>query len=180
MDEQLSDEALLRAIQMDPARFEQLYRLYVGRVYAYCYRRVANHADAEDLCSEVFVRIWRSLPGYRGGLAAAWIFKIAYHTLCDYLRSSSPTWAVLDDFAALEDDTVGLYTHIDNQLALRQLYRHLTDEQMHLLSLYLDARMTSQEIGQVIGKSAVHVRVELHRLIQKLRTQYQLTQGVER
>ncbi|MFW5691824.1 MAG: sigma factor-like helix-turn-helix DNA-binding protein [Chloroflexota bacterium] len=53
----------------------------------------------------------------------------------------------------------------------------LPEEKRTLLALSLEARLTSAEIGEIVGKRAGAVRVELHRLITQLRVQYQRLTG---
>ena len=42
------------------ARFEAIWAEHSPKVRAYCIRRVASH-DADDLCAEIFLVVWRRL-----------------------------------------------------------------------------------------------------------------------
>jgi RNA polymerase sigma-70 factor (ECF subfamily) len=57
-------------------------------------------------------------------------------------------------------------------LELRALVSALKPEQQDLLALRYGAELESHEIGQVLGKSAVAVRVALHRTVAELRRRY--------
>ena len=39
--------------------FEQLYRDHLRDVYSYCFYRVGNHHDAEDLTEQTFLQAYR-------------------------------------------------------------------------------------------------------------------------
>ncbi|HIE12556.1 MAG TPA: sigma-70 family RNA polymerase sigma factor, partial [Desulfotomaculum sp.] len=49
----------------DMQAFEQLVMVYQDRLYGLCYRLSGNHADAQDLAQESFVRAYRALGKFR-------------------------------------------------------------------------------------------------------------------
>lgn len=49
----------------DTEAFEQLVVIYQDRLYGLCYRLSGNHADAQDLAQEAFVRAYRALQKFR-------------------------------------------------------------------------------------------------------------------
>ena len=162
----------MRRAQQDPAAFAPVYEFYVDRVYAFCLRRSAGPQDAEDLCSQVFVRALRGLDSYQGGLVAAWLFRIARNVVANHHRGRKPIiW--LEDIDLPTEDRIGeqIEREQDHHL-ITQLIAKLPEEKQALLSLSLDSGLTSSEIGEVLGKSPEAVRVELHRIIKKLREQY--------
>jgi RNA polymerase sigma factor (sigma-70 family) len=55
---------------------------------------------------------------------------------------------------------------------LRAVVSSLKPEQQSLLALRYGAELESREIGEVLGKSAVAVRVALHRTVAELRRRY--------
>ena len=60
----------------DEAAFRQLVEDYQGMVYNVAVRLIGNREDAADLCQEVFLRVWRNLPGFRGDASLkTWIYQ---------------------------------------------------------------------------------------------------------
>lgn len=56
-------------------------------VFRYFKRMTASHDLAEDLTQEVFLRVVRSVEGYRDqGLELAWLFRIARNVFTDFRR----------------------------------------------------------------------------------------------
>lgn len=84
------DSALVSAACADPRAFAPLYARYVGPVYRYCYLRLGDRA-AEDATSEVFTKALAGLHGYRDGVFAAWLFRIAHNVVGDVYRRGRPT-----------------------------------------------------------------------------------------
>jgi RNA polymerase sigma-70 factor (ECF subfamily) len=75
------DEALSRARLGDRDAFEAIYRHAVGRVYALALRLEGRDGEAEDLTQEVFLRVWRVLPSFRGdSTLSTWIHGLAVRT----------------------------------------------------------------------------------------------------
>ncbi len=73
------DEARLiaQAARGDRDAFEQLVRSRQQRVYWTAYQVVGNEDDARDIAQQVFIRLWRVLPRYRGGRRFdAWLHRI--------------------------------------------------------------------------------------------------------
>jgi RNA polymerase sigma-70 factor (ECF subfamily) len=61
----------------DADAFEALVRRYEQRVVGLCGTLVGPE-DGEDLAQEVFVRVYRALPSFRGESAfRTWLFRIA-------------------------------------------------------------------------------------------------------
>ncbi|MFQ5490293.1 MAG: RNA polymerase sigma factor [Phycisphaerae bacterium] len=93
-----------RARQQEPAAFAALIDLYAGRLYGYLYRLTGARAEAEDLLSELFVRLVRTLPQYEhDGRFEGWLFRIATNLARDRLRKVRRAPAVL----SLDADQVG-------------------------------------------------------------------------
>jgi RNA polymerase sigma-70 factor, ECF subfamily len=173
-DDHFIEGQIMQMAQRDPALFAPLYERYFQRVYAYCLRRSGNAQEAEDLCSQVFTRALAGLHTYRGGLVAAWLFQIAHNVVANHYRGRRQSVA-LDDFDFADESASGLFDDLDDaddRRVLEELVAQLPEAERDLLALTLDAGLTSEEVGAIRGKSAGAVRVELHRVIKKLRERY--------
>lgn len=167
-----AERAQMFHAQADPAAFATLYETYVDRVYAFCLRRSATPQDAEDLCSQVFVRVLAGLHTYQGGLVSAWLFRIARNVIANHYRGRKQIIALDDIDIPVEDRTMERVEQADDRRIITALVAALPEDKQNLLSLSLDCGLTSQEIAETIGKSPQAVRVELHRIIRGLRERY--------
>jgi RNA polymerase sigma-70 factor (ECF subfamily) len=167
------ETALMRAACDDVACFETLYRAYFPRVYAYCLSRVGSAEEAEDLTSLIFTEVLNGLPRYRGGSVPAWIFRIARNTLADYYqqRRRAPLPLDVDTFDMIDEShSPGeRVMQTERQHMLQQLIATLPDHELEVLALRIDAGLTAEEIGTLIGKRAGAVRTMLHRILKRLR-----------
>ena len=77
-----------RAKRGDPQAFEEIYDEHQPAIYRYCVCRVGSDAVAEDLTSEVFVRLVEKIDDftYRGRPLLAWLYTIARNLVNDHHR----------------------------------------------------------------------------------------------
>ncbi|MCC6894181.1 MAG: RNA polymerase sigma factor [Anaerolineae bacterium] len=168
---------ILRLAQHDRLLFAPIYEAYFERVYAYCLRRTGNVQEAEDLCSLVFIRALGGLAGYRGGMVAAWLFTIAHNTVVKHYRAKHPITALDDAVEIAVESDLNEVDEMEMWRTVAGLVKALPDEQRELLALTLDAGLNSQQVGEIMGKNATAVRVQLHRLLKQLREQYEKISG---
>ena len=80
-------QVVASAQQGDKQAFYRLYQQFVPRVYAICWRLLANKQKAEDASQEVFIKVWQQLPLFRGDSSfATWLHSIATRTAIDAWR----------------------------------------------------------------------------------------------
>jgi RNA polymerase sigma-70 factor, ECF subfamily len=174
-DTQADDLRIMEAAKADLSRFMPLYQRYVSRIYQYCLRRVESHESAEDLTSSIFTQVMTNIEGYKGGSVAAWLFRIAHNQVANHYRSRRPQVSFeRTEIDMVDDEFIEPIDHLitaELGALLRLLIHKLPDEQQELLELKMTGGLTAEEIGIIVGKSAGAVRVELHRIITRLRAE---------
>lgn len=66
---------------------EQLIRRYQRLVGAIVFRILPDVRDREEVCQDVFLKVYESLPGWRGESAlSTWIGRIAWNQALTYLK----------------------------------------------------------------------------------------------
>jgi RNA polymerase sigma factor (sigma-70 family) len=83
-----ADEVLIKEFQHGDVRaFNELVRRYQERVYWVARRLVGDHADADDVAQEVFIKIYDSLKGFRGESSFyTWTYRITVNAALNLLR----------------------------------------------------------------------------------------------
>jgi RNA polymerase sigma-70 factor, ECF subfamily len=168
-----SEEAALAAAALvQPEAFTFLYDRYVARIYAYCYVRLGHREAAEDATSDVFLQALRDLGSFRGGLFAAWLFRIAQHTVIDHHRRARYRMTTpLDDAADIDsgEELVEARIVAAGELeTLRAAISRLPADQRAVLELQL-ADLTPQEIAATLGRSLNAIRHLRMRAFRQLR-----------
>jgi len=89
-----TDESLANAAGCGDRRaLSALYRRHCDAVYRFALARTGTRQHAEDLTSEVFIRVVESLPRYdpSRGAFRAWLYGIARHVCADFWRRHAET-----------------------------------------------------------------------------------------
>ena len=100
-------DLLARARTGDSSAFDALVRRYQRRVYAAALHLTGNHADADDVAQEAFVRAFRGLGSFDGRADFfTWLYRITVNTALNRLRSTRRREA-LQDAGTVEAAQVG-------------------------------------------------------------------------
>lgn len=146
-----------RARQGDSSAIGDLYQEYHLPVFRYLYYRIGDPHTAEDLTSEVFIRMIRSLPGYQPQDVPflAWLFQIARNLSIDHFRKTNSI-----NLVSLEETLNGgqedLTKTVERNLTserLAQALGNLNDDQREVIVLRFLAGMPIAEVAQALAKS---------------------------
>lgn len=161
------ERTLIAAAQADPARFEELYDRYVGRVYGFVSRRVGNRAAAEDITSAVFEQALGSLPKFewRGVSFAAWLIRIAANAIADHWRRTARE---AGDLPADMPDGIEMDA-IEQRAILFQLVGRLPELQRRVIELRFGEEKSIREIAAVLERSEGAVKQLQLRALDNLR-----------
>ena len=173
MLEATTPEVIARAQTGDPTVITALYEQYRMGVFRYLYYRVGDLQTAEDLASEVFIRMIAALPGYKPhGIAfQAWLFQIARNLAIDHYRKAKIRNHVQleEDLMAGEDDPVNTFEQSLTSAVLQQALTQLTDEQRDVVVLRFVSGMPIMEVAQSLHKSEDAIKGLQRRALMALR-----------
>lgn len=167
---------------------DHLYPLVIRIVRAHLPRRVAE----EDLCQEVFLKMFTRLSQYQGAVPFThWVSRIALTTCIDHLRQQQRRpefrWADLSENEAEVLDAVLTNEGErapDDALAARELVHKLLDQlkpEDRLVIQLLDLEQkTIAEIGVITGWNTSLIKVRAFRARRKLRKCFEELQKKER
>src|SRR5215469_8058470 len=73
-----------------PQALEHLLNRYETKVFRMALTFLKDHARAEDVTQEIFLKLWQALPDYDGRASpGTWLYSIARNTCLSTLRSNS-------------------------------------------------------------------------------------------
>lgn len=76
-----------RCLQGDKAAFASIVERYKKRIYSITYSMTRNHADADDLSQEAFIKAYENLHRFKPGTNFhSWLRRVAVNLCIDYLR----------------------------------------------------------------------------------------------
>jgi RNA polymerase sigma-70 factor (ECF subfamily) len=173
-DEWDEKKAIIQA-QKDLIHFGPIFEHYFEKVFAFVFSRTNNRSIAEDLTSQIFIKILQAIPRYRHkGSFAAWVFTIARNTLNSFFRSAAYRLNEnLDDRQMSEyhkqTSPHQNYKAIENTIDLEKAIQGLTDNDRELLSLRYAAELSYKDIGKIVKKKQGAVKMAIHRILCKVR-----------
>jgi RNA polymerase sigma factor (sigma-70 family) len=149
----------------DKVRFGELMETFAGPIRRLCGAYALSPADREDLFQDIFLAVWRALPGFRAESSVrTWLYRIAHNVAL--------TWQTRDRRRQSRetplDDEIEVAGHMDlRRLALKRAIAAMTPADRTLTLLWLEG-LSAAEIEDVTGVKAGTVAVRLSRIRKQL------------
>ena len=171
----LPDEhELVELAKTDDAAFSRLYAHYFPQVYGFVVRRVGQRETAEDIVSQVFVKVVEHIPRLNCSPSRpfnAWLFRVASTTLIDYRRAmarrrteSLPAVDTVPDSAASAEHVTDIW--LERQ-RLEKALDGLPERYQRVLHLKYFAQLSNEEIAQAMGCTSTNAGVLIHRALKQ-------------
>lgn len=156
--------------------FRELVDGYKDRLFAFVWRTVRNHHEAEEICQATFVKAYESLDSYSSEYAfSTWLFTIGYRLCLNNLRKRK-AYTGETDFSRMgsaDTDAAVALANSDEARRLRDVIwtavDELTPQQRAAVLLFYREGKSCQEIGEILEMPSVTVKSHLHRGREKLR-----------
>jgi len=180
------DPALVKACQRgDAGALDELIRATYADVYALCRRMLADPDEASDATQEVFVRVMRSVLGFRGDAAfGTWLHRVTVNVCLTTLRRRSRAraagmvaggtpFALPGDEQALEsagDSPEDRAVTADLAARSEAALATLPEDARAVVVLRDIEGLSTREVADLLGVTETVVKVRLHRAHARLRT----------
>jgi RNA polymerase sigma-70 factor (ECF subfamily) len=173
------DSELVLAAQQNPSAFQPIYQKWLKPIYRYFYFRVENEKDAEDLTSQVFLKVYEDLPRYRSkGSFSAWIFTIAHARMVDFFRKATREQKLEKaDYTANSSDLLTMVVHSNEIDELLALLHKMTEEEQELIRLRFFGELSYREIGEILNRKEDAVRKSVTRLLDQMQVEMERDNG---
>lgn len=139
-----------------PQAFEALLERYRDKVFRLACSFLRNEASAEDAAQDIFIRVWKALPGYTGAASlSTWIYAIARNTCLTQLKRQRPTVSLSDPEVALALDGLPEFQAHDPQGGVEQdalqLLAQLPDKYRRVITLFYLEQKSYEEVAAMLG-----------------------------
>ena len=155
-------ETLRGLRQLDTLVIGSIYDQYFPQIFRYVLFRVADRQTAEDLASDVFVRLLEAARKQRGPETnlKGWLFSTASHAVSDHHRRKyrRPVEELPDSLPDLRPGLQAEFDAREQRHNVRRAYRSLTDEQQHVLALRFGQGYSLEETASLLGKQVNAVK----------------------
>ena len=170
----LTEWDIVRRAQLyDDDALQSLYQKYYPKIYNYAFLQMGDVQAAEDLASDVMLKMIESLRSYsfRGLPFGAWVFRIARNRLIDLHRRRKRRGEV-DLSETLASTLANPHSMAERALERGQLQiamKHLTDEQRQVIVLKFIQGFDNRSVGRIMGRSEGAIKSLQHRALASLR-----------
>jgi RNA polymerase sigma-70 factor, ECF subfamily len=157
----------------DRPPFEDLYREYLGRIYAYIRAQVSTAADAEDITAQVFMNAYQAYGRFeaRNTTPAAWLFRIARNATLDHFRAHGRRERLrrtIEHQPMVEEDPAGKAEERIQYQALLVQVAQLPERHRDAISLR-HSGLSFDEVGKLMGCSEDAAKMLYHRALKALK-----------
>jgi RNA polymerase sigma factor (sigma-70 family) len=179
--------------------FEQIVRDHQEMVFRTLLRLNGSREHIEDLAQDVFLRLYRALPAFRGeALLTTYLCRIVVNVAQDEWtrrrRVERPLVSISSPAASSEDGDIDWEDRLAHpgldaeqqlsekqfQQSVEQQLQHLSDVERTVLVLYHQEERSYEQIADALKMPMGTVRTHLHRGRRKLRESIQQQQTAER
>ena len=142
---------------------EALYTEYRDKVSRYVFCKLRNKNDAEDLVSEIFLKVYENLDTFDASLASVstWIYTITRNTVTDYFRSNR-TYPELPEELSDGGGVDCVILQKESLAALGKALGKLDERRRALVILKYYRKMSLKDIASKMGISYAYVKI-LHK-----------------
>ncbi|MDT0607120.1 RNA polymerase sigma factor [Croceitalea rosinachiae] len=168
------DNLIKQFQKKDEKAFETLYGMYAENICGVIYTIVKDQERAQELCQDVFVKIWDKSDTYNPskGRFFTWILNIARNTAIDELRSkahkNNKKNLQLDSFVGILKHDKDFNNKID-VIGLESLLIGLKEKCILLIDLLYFKGYTQKEAAETLKKPIGTIKTRIRACISEIR-----------
>lgn len=154
--------------------FNEIVETYSERLYWHVRRFTCSHEDTDDLLQDIFIKIWKALPSFRGEAQLyTWVFRIATNETLNFLRKEKVRSLLRFQNADAEIerkiDSDPYFNGTQAERALSKEIAKLPEKQRIVFIMRYYDDMPYEDISQVLDTSVGSLKASYHIAQQKIR-----------
>jgi RNA polymerase sigma-70 factor (ECF subfamily) len=177
----LTDKEIIgKVISGNIPAFSAIVSRYQTPVYSLAIRVLRNEEDAEEVASDVFLKVFRSLDTFRmDSKFSTWLFAIAYNSAISRLRKRKSRKKDAEIYSFDEDNIdYSNLADINNSIEsietaerrkfINEAIKQLEPDEAAIINMFYFDGLRIAEICEVTGLKKSNVKIKLHRSRKKL------------
>lgn len=174
------DRLLVRARRGDRRAIGEIYERYFDAIYQFIRWRVDDPAVAEDLTSEVFIKLLSALQSSAAPADSlrGWLFRVARNSMYDHYQRPVPTTSLDEALPLAADaDTEAQFIRATEVERVQHALRTLAVDQQEVLILRFGQMLNLEATADSMGKSVSAIKSLQFRAINSLRRALHIAEG---
>lgn len=159
----------------DAIAYGHLVRVYQDMVFSLAYSLLRHRQDAEDLCQDVFVKVFRTIGQFEGRAPfKGWLYRVTYREGINRIKAVKKHRDIQEiQEGAKEDwvttrDVVSELDLLDQRMVIQSAMNHLEPLDRFLIMSYYFGDLSIREISEMTSLSESHIKVKLFRCRKQL------------
>jgi len=172
----IAEETLVKQLKQKDTQskaFEMLINTYKERLYWHIRRIVLDHDDADDVLQNTFIKVFRSIDGFKGDSKLySWMYRIATNESLTFLKQKSRKLGVNSE--ALQERMANnlqadVYFEGDEiQYQLQQAIATLPEKQKLVFNMKYFEELKYEEISEILETSVGGLKASYHHAVKKI------------
>lgn len=148
----------------------EIYENYSPKVLSYIWGKVGDKFTAEDLCSEVFVKVLSKIDTFDDTKASisTWIYTIAHNQVIDYYRKNRITEEVPEEIST-DDDLLGSVCNEETLSELALALKKLDERERIIIVERYYNNESLKDIAQQLDISYSYVKILHNNALKKMK-----------
>ena len=154
--------------------FNSIVDSYSERLYWHVRRFLCSHEDTNDLLQDIFIKIWSSLPSFRGDAQIyTWLYRIATNETLNYLKKIKRENAVsLDEVGQILAARIDEDPYFNGDALQRELHKaiqQLPEKQRLVFNMRYFDELKYEDIAEITGTSVGALKASYHHAYNKVK-----------
>ncbi|MEZ5106083.1 MAG: RNA polymerase sigma factor [Draconibacterium sp.] len=170
------DRDLITSLKDDSTReyaFQMLVKKYQERLYWHIRKIVMNHDDADDVLQNTFVKVWRSIEGFREeSTLYTWLYRIATNESLTLINSNKKR-----NFISTNETSEFLMGNLTSdpyfdgdeiQMKLQEAILQLPEKQRIVFNMKYFDEMKYEDMSEILDTSVGALKASFHHAAKKI------------
>jgi len=165
-----TDKAIIEACQRGESdAFRALFERYKNKVYSIALRYSGEHAVAQDIAQETFLKLFVGIKSFRNDCDfTSWLYRVVVNSRLDQKRRRCHLTPLLDEVMSIlptpEVSVLDEVLRAEMNSHVREVVDSLRDEQRMLLVLRYTQGLSYDAIAEILGSSTGTIASRLSRI----------------
>lgn len=155
------------------AGFSLLMKKYQEKIYWLIRRIVIDHEDANDVCQNVFIKVWRNLDNFKeNSQLYTWLYRIATNESLTFINQKNKRASIqisTEDYDLTKQLEADPYFEGDKlQIQLQNAIAALPEKQRAVFLLRYYDEMKYEDMSEVLQTSVGALKASYHHAVKKI------------
>jgi RNA polymerase sigma-70 factor (ECF subfamily) len=152
--------------------FTALLKKYQKKVYYQIKRMGIDHANADDIAQQVWIKVWHKLDSFKmESEFGTWVFRITYNETLNFIQKNKRlSTKIIGNIDEMESDLAGTDHPKSSEIniVLERAVKQLPDKQRIVFMLRYFEAYSYEKIGEIMETTVGGAKANFHQAVKKI------------